>query len=225
MLSRILAWSLILTYAPSLAHASPQAAGGRGSSFTVTGQILTDATRDEGRRPVSIESNRQRVDTVYTDTAGRFEFRNLPAGNYEVVVSLEGYESERQRVDFPPNFNSTVVLIPLRRKPLPPDDRKPGGVVDTSELNIPRKAREEFEKAEEETRKENIGKAVERLQAALKIAPNFYRAHMALGQAYRRLQRHQDAEDEFEAARTLNPRAFQPLLELGNLYIENADAQ
>jgi Flp pilus assembly protein TadD len=229
MFRKILLWSFLFSLAGSLGHAQQRGPTPptRSSGYSISGQILTDATRSEGRRPVSLERDGMPVDTVFTDTSGRFEFRDLPPGGYEIIVDHEGYEPERQRVNFLPSSRSAIILIPLRSKPPADTPREATTPVDVTELDgsISREAVEELKKAEEETRKGNTGNAVERLEAALKIAPNFYRAHVALGRAYHNLKRYRDAEQHFQAARTLNPRSAAPLLNLGDLYIQEAGAR
>src|SRR5262249_42796239 len=63
----------------------------------------------------------------------------------------------------------------------------------------------------------------ERLEAALAIAPEFYNAHNSLGIAYQKLQRYRDGEKEFNRARELNPRSVDPLVNLGSLFMQEAE--
>jgi tetratricopeptide (TPR) repeat protein len=108
-------------------------------------------------------------------------------------------------------------------------ERRPGedvGVVDISEFaaNYPKKILDEYEEAVEDARKGNVLEATARLEAVVKSVPEFYAAHRGLGVLYQRLERYEDAKREYGIARDLNPRSAAPLVSLGGLHIEEADA-
>ena len=64
-------------------------------------------------------------------------------------------------------------------------------VVDIRQLtaNIPKRALKEYEKAVQELKEGNTQRGVERLQKSIKLAPDFYNAHLGLGQEYRKTGR------------------------------------
>src|SRR5262249_31591488 len=100
-----------------------------------------------------------------------------------------------------------------------------GDVVDVKELTrkYSKKAVDEYQKGQEENRKGNSSKAVERLQNAVKIAPDFYYAHNYLGLVHEKMKRPADAEREYKLARELNPKYPGPLLNLGRMYVEQIE--
>jgi len=100
-------------------------------------------------------------------------------------------------------------------------------VVDVTELSrkYPKKAVQDYEKAREELRKGNSAKAIELFAGVVKLAPDFYAAHNSLGTLYQKASRFRDAENEYKLARELNPRAPEPLVNLGSLYIDEAAAR
>ena len=102
-----------------------------------------------------------------------------------------------------------------------------GGVVDVNELrrDYPQTAIDEYEKAINEAKKGNSEKAARRLERALEIAPDFYQAQNNLGVQYKTLGLYRDAEATFEIAHTLNKNASQPLINLGAMYLEEAQQQ
>lgn len=108
-------------------------------------------------------------------------------------------------------------------------DHRPGedtSVVDVAEFsaNYPKKAIEEYEQAVSDARRGNRASALMHLEEALSIFPDFYAARNALGIVYQRMGRFRDGEREFKLAADLNPRSVAPLLNLGGLFIEEAES-
>jgi transglutaminase-like putative cysteine protease len=88
------------------------------SNGVIRGQILIPSVRAAERVPVTIQrSDGPIVARLFTDALGNYEARNLPVGNYDVVVNIEGYEEVRQQVGVGSGtFNAVTVNIPLREK-------------------------------------------------------------------------------------------------------------
>jgi Flp pilus assembly protein TadD len=153
--------------------------------------------------------------------------RGMPIGSYEIVVRVEGFLESRLRVDvLPANQGTTIVNIPVERLAVETvvDPGEP--IIDVAELNrnYPRRALQELERARDDFRKGDNERALERLDEVLKLAPEFYSAHSLQGNVYQKLNRFTDAQSAYTTARQLNPRSAQPLINLGSLYIQEADA-
>src|SRR5215467_11248823 len=86
--------------------------------------------------------------------------------------------------------------------------------------NLPKQALKEYEKAVREIRDHNTPRAIERLEKSVKLAPNFYNAHLGLAQEYRKIERLDAAEQELTRAFELNPREGTPLIQIGEIYLE-----
>jgi Tfp pilus assembly protein PilF len=201
----------------------------------IRGQILIPSARASERIPVSLQrSDGPIVSRIFSDSLGNFEFRGLPAGSYMVLVSVEGYEEVRQTVAISGGgpFGVVTVNIPLVEKqnlfarPVAPPGEDAASV-DIAELNrkYPRRAIQDYERAVEENRKGNPARAVELLNAAVKLAPDFYAAHNTLGTIYQKLNRYAEAKTHYTRARELNPRTPEPLVNLGSLFLQEADAR
>ena len=93
------------------------------------------------------------------------------------------------------------------------------------QAKIPGKAVDEYKKALRESTAGNYGKAVERLERAVKLVGDYFEAQNNLGAQYLRLQRYREAEVAFERARDLNPGAAEPLVNLGTLYYQQGEIQ
>jgi Tfp pilus assembly protein PilF len=204
------------------------------SNGVIRGQILIPSARASERIQVIVQrADGPVVARVFSDSLGNYEVRNLVSGNYDVIVNVEGYEEVRQQVGVAGGgiFNSVTANIALIEKEktiiVKPDGGAADDIVDVTELGrkYPRKAAQDYEKALEEVRKTNDAKAVELLEGVVKLAPDFYSAHNTLGTLYQKSNRYRDAEAEYRRARQLNPRAADPLVNLGSLFIEEASSR
>src|SRR5262245_39473210 len=101
---------LVLMLAPAQAN---QAANG-----VIRGQVLIPSVYASERiLVVARKSDGPIVGGVCTDSIGNYEVRSLVAGNYDVVVNVEGYEEVRQQVGVGGGFFNVATLnIPLRAK-------------------------------------------------------------------------------------------------------------
>ena len=95
-------------------------------------------------------------------------------------------------------------------------------VVDIRQLTakIPKQALKEYEKAVRDIRDNNTQRAIERLEKSVKLAPDFYNAHLGLAQEYRKNGGLDAAEHELTRAFELNPRESTPLIQLGEMYLD-----
>ena len=100
-------------------------------------------------------------------------------------------------------------------------------LVDVTEMTerYPRSAVREYEKAIEEARKGKHVAAVEHLEKAIDLAPEFFSAHNSLGVLYQKMQRYRDAEREYNEAHKLNLRSAAPLVNLASLHIEESQSR
>src|SRR2546426_6882511 len=152
------------------------------STTTVRGRILMEGSQAEGIE-VSLErAEMQTIATTFSDSIGNFEFRNLIPASYYVVIKASGYEDVRQLVPYGPSTAGAPVYVFLNKEPFKVVAIHRAPVVDVAELNrnYPKRALEEYEAAQEESRKGNTAKAAEHLELAVSLAPDFYSAHNGL---------------------------------------------
>jgi len=200
--------------------------------MTIAGRLMAN-----GRLPqplaVRLESqSAQPVAHAYVGEDGAFEFPRLtldPMQLYYVIVNVEGFTPVRQTL----NIGRDTVFAPRISIFLEPDvvdtagDVKGGSIVSVKQLGakIPDKAIDEYKKARKDSAEGNYSKAVEHLERALQLAPDYYEAQNNLGVQYLRTQRFRDAEKAFERAQSLNPEADEPLINLGSLYYQEGQIQ
>jgi tetratricopeptide (TPR) repeat protein len=165
---------------------------------------------------VTLTNLRETISTLYTDSQGQFEFRNLASGNYQLEVEgdRQKYEVKTEAVTV---FKGTpsVVNIGLKEKESP--DRPSPKTVSITELdrNIPSNARKEFDRASKLISEGNTAAAIVRLQKAVELYPGYVMAHNDLGTQLLAQGKLAEATEELRKAVSLDAKAFNPALNLG----------
>jgi tetratricopeptide (TPR) repeat protein len=201
------------------------------NEIVIRGKLVFGNGGPDERVEVRLErTGMQLVQIQYSDSLGNFEFRNIQPAVYYIAVKVDGYEEVRQEVPATFGFGREAsVSIFMNRPAVTTVNRTTGAdsdnpdTVDFSQLSIPKRARDEYERAVEDSRKGNTESAMKRLEEAIKIAPDFYQAHNNLGVLYQKANRFRDAEKEFRRAREINPKGEQPLINLGSLFLQEAE--
>jgi Tfp pilus assembly protein PilF len=203
-------------------------------NLNIRGRIITGVhTSDLSITEVRFETDGgQPVGFAYTNSNGEFNFQRVGFSldqTMYVVVNVPGFKPYRDRIfgGFTPGSFDGFLTIFLERETTVKVDKNAPTVIDLKQLRakIPGKAVDEYEKAVKESSKGNRGKAVEGLQRAIKLAPDFYEAQHSLGLQYLALQKYDDAESAFFRARDLSPKAAEPLINLGTLYYQQGESQ
>jgi tetratricopeptide (TPR) repeat protein len=188
----------------------------RGRIVLPGGAFLNDSIK------ITLQTMRDTVSVIYTDTQGQFEFPNLAAGNYKLEI-----EGDRQRFEVGTEavqvFRGapSIVNFTLKEKGSEPNSAGAARTASVTELaqNIPAGARREFEKA---NRSGNDGKgeeAIIHLRKAIAIYPGFVMARNDLGAQLLGLGRLDEAADELKQAIALDEKAFNPRLNLGIVFV------
>lgn len=211
---------------------SPQPVPGQSDQITIRGRLITGANSFDGV-PVEVRfetDGGQPVGFAYTGSGGEFTFQqasfNLDQGLY-AVVKMDGFKLYRERVFSAFGLGEGFLNIFLEPETTTTAANRGAAVVDLKQLRakIPGKAVDEYEKALKESSRGNRGKAVEGLQRAIKLAPDFYEAQHSLGIQYLAMQQFNDAETALTRARDLSPKAAEPLINLGMLEYQRGEAQ
>ncbi len=173
---------------------------------TLQGEITSETGRELGRYTVELQpaaGASNAGETTYVAPDGRFEFRNITPGQYLVVVrDMNGFIVHR---DFAGTQNGGRVEI---RLPATQDARPASGTVSLHELqHKPPKAAsraygDSLRKSEAGDRKA----ALELLEKAVALDPEYLQAVNNLGSQYLRAGRHEDAVRCFRRAIALSPR-------------------
>jgi len=192
----------------------------------IIGSIILPTNQPMQRYEILLLSKdgEQELAHTYTDLTGRYAFTNLTASNCDVVVRIEGFEEARETVYLSPSRTTTVNIIMTVAATVPNifDSR----VVNIDELTrkFPKKAVEDFQKAQESKKRGDLTKAMELLEGVVKLSPNFSDAHNVLGAIYQTMERYRDAEKQYNLARNLSPDSVTPLINLATLYLQEGEA-
>ena len=196
---------------------------GWAQDFTLTGKVVSENFDPVAGIVVRLSRDGTMIGvTTFSDDLGRFRFDNLPKGNYDVVVELSFFEQVRQKVEVRGFGPDVTLTVPTPRKKHPASTAYRSGTVDVSELgeNISSKALSKYADAVKAKEKGSTERAAKLFEEAIRLAPHFYKAHNELGLIYHGSGKPTDAENHYVRARELNPRAPEPLINLGILCIQ-----
>ena len=169
------------------------------------GEIKNLALGEERGLWVELENTerRQVVERMPVQVDGSFEFRGLTSGTYSarIVTQLGGERLVEQLVTLHNSAGPLELRMPKR-----PDVQRPGtGIVSVRQLQVPKKAAQAFLKAQKFSASGDAAKAMEQLQEAVKLYPDFADAHGNLGVQYIRTGNYHEALAQFRLAVALRP--------------------
>jgi tetratricopeptide (TPR) repeat protein len=150
-----------------------------------------------------LSERNQAITVTVTNYEGEFQFGDLAETNYTIVLTAPGHQVVTERVD----LSGRVAVAPKVELTLLPDttpQRSPSRLAFTQ--NVPKSARDTFERAIK------LGKAGRKqvantmLQEAIRIFPDYFDAHFALGSELMKAGRMAEAIAELEQASRINPR-------------------
>jgi TolA-binding protein len=151
-------------------------------------------------------------DQTFTDSAGNFRFQYLTRGVYEVVVERDGYRTARTSADLTfvcVNYNVTVMMEP---ETVVRVEKTTEPTVSSRVLQIPDKARKEFQKGVKELEeKGKPEKSLPHFQRALEIYPDYDEAYVQLAVAHLQMNQPAEAQQALEqgiAVYDANARAY-----------------
>lgn len=157
------------------------------------------------------------IGEAFTDRLGKFRFTNLPPAQYSIRVRQPGYRDAQQNIDMT-TTSSGLVMLQLARDGSTSSTSRAGSI----DAKVPPTAQKEFDKgvaALSEGGKEKTSFAVRCFEKAIAIYPQFVEAHLKLGTAYMDLGQWDKAEQALRATLEAEPRAFNALFALGEIYL------
>ncbi|MBS1829904.1 MAG: tetratricopeptide repeat protein [Acidobacteria bacterium] len=193
------------------------AAAAERKSYTLEGE-LRPAPRFSFSNIAAVGSTYNNSAPVYWD--GKFKYKNLPPGQYAVIIYVPRMGEFRQTYSVGPATSDkkgrvkiNIVIHPSRAARLfTPKDRF---TIPVRRLSIPDKARREFADAHKKLRKNDFDGAEEHLNKATELAPQYAAAWNALGTIYYQRGKFTQAEEYFREAIRQDPDLFEPVVNLG----------
>ncbi len=159
-------------------------------------------------------STRPFVARTQAGPGGGFKFKGLLQGMYTIVAHIPRAGYIEKTIEIGPSFadSRNRVRVELTYVPGAPISEHS---VSANELSVPQKAWDEYEKAQTSQSKWDVESAIEHLNRAVKIAPQFTDAWNNLGTIAYQSGRYGEAEHYFREALKQESDAYSPLVNLG----------
>ncbi len=216
MMSRLVAVFLILV-SPGWAQFS----GSDQTSCTLRVDVIdrSGAHVASGLRVELLESmNNSGIAVNMTSSSGSAEFSGLRAGGYRLVVSGSGIQTTQGgifQIEGGKAFETETIVV-RKLETGQNGDRHP---VAASDLNVPKDAVKEFEKASKEIAKQNWGKAIDHLNKATTIYPQYSSAYNNLAICYERLGQKDREKEALQKAISINEHYVPALINLAHMAV------
>ena len=153
---------------------------------------------------------------TFTNEDCRAEFTTLTSGDYYVEVSGAGIETVESPI-FSVGQTSQAIEVAVKRTQQSGASFNSSPTVSVTDLNIPDKARKEFEKASALIAKKDWEKALEHLDRAVAIFPQFADAYNNLAVVYARLGQRDHERESLQKALGLNDHLLPALTNLASM--------
>ena len=218
----------------SAASASAQVGGidpdpgspGTGGKNTIQGTIfISIGQRANKRVKVTLVGRTTPEQFQMSDDNGTFSFRRLAGGSYTVSVDAgPEYEIATENVDIIEparrrDDQGITVPVYVTLQPRGNVSRSPG-TVDARTAAVPDAAKDLYKQAMESAKSGDRKKAIDELNKALELYPNFPSALTELGVQYMELKQWDKAADALRKAIKLSPDAFYPHLNYGIVLVQ-----
>lgn len=160
------------------------------------------------------------VQVGLTNSSGSAQFENLPPGDYRVKVSGEGIEnadSGNFRIESGRVFISELVVV--RTKPTNDAGAAgaAGNIVSVRDLNVPKKALEEFTNGDSEMQRKHWKKAATDFKKAVSTYPQYSAAYYNLSVAYYQMGDKDEQRDALRKTLAIDAGFVPALVSLAHL--------
>jgi tetratricopeptide (TPR) repeat protein len=162
---------------------------------------------------------------TFTDLSGRFTFKGLQRGMYQLTAEGNDQTFETTRVEAevsafgsaPQTFTQNIQLRPKVEKSSLPLSINGAETVDP---NLPARARDEYDRGMKDVGNNKPENAVKHFQEAINVYPQYYLAHIAIAEQYAKLNRDGQAADVYQKAIEMNPERAPAYVGLGVLLVK-----
>lgn len=158
-----------------------------------------------------------------TDSAGTTEFEQLNAGYYVIRVTgdeIEPAESESFAMEDGRDYQMVTITVKPKAKDGSAEMRA-SAYVALVDLNVPKKAAKEYKHADDEMAAQNWAKAVEHLNKAIEIYPQYSSAYNDLGICYGRLKQNDKEREALLKAISVNDHCMPALVNLAHMQMQD----
>jgi tetratricopeptide (TPR) repeat protein len=160
----------------------------------------------------------------YTNEDGSIDFMDVEVGSYHLIVSGEGIQrTDSGLFDVDNRHGTQFQTVSVRRTDEVNPQNGSGSTVAVQDMNIPKAASKEFHKATDLIAREEWKKALEHLNRALTLYPNYIQAYNNLGVVYARMGDREAERSALQKAISLNDHFAPAWVNLARLSIVDRD--
>jgi tetratricopeptide (TPR) repeat protein len=196
------------------AHAG---AAWQGGGFTVFGRVSLPDGRPATRVKVKLDGARGLTQETLSDDQGNYEFRGMTAGRYRMSATNpndpEQY-SDRAESDTTRAYSNRLQIDIYLRLPLHSNREKPNpGTLNVAEAtqNIPKPARQAYEKGLKFQKENQADKALASFNQALELYPDYFQALTDRANLFMQYNKLTESLADFDRALQINPK-YSPAL-------------
>lgn len=215
---------LLLAVSAALAQASDRRRqlGIGGGSYTLFGDLLVDEGKTPGAKPLVYEVVLNNVGGTpagrqFVNAGGRYQFINLGAGQYELIVLLDHEEIARTRVEILPGPAQERVRQDLTLAWKSPAKPKPSSISAADFYERNENNEKLFLKAKEATDQKRYDDSIATLKELVTVDPHDFQAWAELGTVYLFKQNYEESEKAYVKSVTERPAFFLGQMNLGRL--------
>ena len=193
-------------------------------SYIIFGDLLVEENKTKESKPLVYEvvlNNRGGVSNgrQYVSAGGRYQFINLAAGQYELVVLLDHQEVGRARVEILPGPSQERVRQDITLAWKSNASTKPGTVSAADTYKRSANNEKLFVKAKEATDQKRYDDSILTLQELVTADPHDFQAWTELGTVHLFKQNYEESEKAYLKSVTARPEFFLGQLNLGRLRV------
>jgi thioredoxin-like negative regulator of GroEL len=160
----------------------------------------------------------------YTNDEGMTDFNDVEVGNYHLIVTGEGIEhTDSGLFEVDSRRGTQYQTVSVRRTDEVSNANGPGSSVAVQDMNIPKAARKQFDKASDLIANQEWKKALERLNQALALYPGYAQAYNNLGVVYGRMGDRDAERAALQKAVNLNDHFAPAWVNLARMAIVDRD--
>ena len=193
------------------------------NNATIRGRVtLPSGFGVEGYARITLRAQTSILSTLYTNSSGEFQIRNLSEGIYFVEAEIRdgNFESATRRVELGRGLMVDVTLELKEKKGV--STSRMGKVVSAAELRqaVPAPAKKQYELGLKFVNKGDFQQAADHFQEAITIYPDYLAARNDLGAQFLKLKRVDEAEKHFEIVLSNDPKNFNAKFNMGLVQME-----
>lgn len=193
-----------------------------GGAYILFGDLLVDEGKTPGSKPLVYEVVLNNLGNTpagrqFVNAGGRYQFLNLAAGQYELIVLLDHEEIARDRVEILPGPAQERMRKDLTLAWRPGANAKPGSISVADFYKRSASNEKLFLKAEESTDQKRYDDSIITLQELVAADPHDFQAWAELGTIYLFKQNYEESEKAYLKSTTERPAFFLGQMNLGRL--------